>query len=68
MHFELINAPETFMRLINHVLRNFIGKFILGYFNYILIYNKILDQHVEHISTVMVVLLKECLCVNMKKI
>jgi hypothetical protein len=29
MSFELTNAPYTFMRLINHVLYNFIVKFIV---------------------------------------
>jgi hypothetical protein len=29
MSFELANAPYTFMRLINHVLYNFIVKFIV---------------------------------------
>ena len=55
------------MRLMNHVLRNFIGKFVVVYFDDILIYNKSLDEHVEHIKYVLAVLRKECLYANLEK-
>jgi hypothetical protein len=65
--FGLTNAPSTFMSLMDEVLRAFIDKFMVIYFDDILIYSKSYDAHLEHLSAIFNILRDAHLFGNLEK-
>ena len=62
-HFEytvlpmgLCNAPATFMRLMNDVLRKHLDQFVLAFLDDIFIYSRTREEHLDHLEQVLTIL------------
>ncbi|XP_026445458.1 uncharacterized protein LOC113346084 [Papaver somniferum] len=67
MPFGLSNAPSTFQSLMNDSFREYLRKFVLVFFDDILIYSKNMSDHLIHLSQVFEVLRSNQLFVKESK-
>ena len=55
------------MRIMNEVLKDFIGKFVIMYLDDILVFRKSKGEHLRHLTLVMKRLEQENQLINLKK-
>ncbi|GBG62088.1 hypothetical protein CBR_g28564 [Chara braunii] len=67
MPFGLTNAPTTFQSLMDKVLREQIGRFVVVDLDDILILSKPMKEHLKHLEEVLTILKKTQLHLNLEK-
>ncbi len=53
MPFGLCNVPATFQRLMNKILRPYIGKFVEVYLDDVIIHSRTKEEHIKHVKAVL---------------
>jgi hypothetical protein len=67
MAFGLTNAPPTFQALMNGVLQDYLRRFVLVFFDDILIYSSSWSEHLHHVRVVLTMLRQHRLAVKQSK-
>lgn len=67
MPFGLTGTPNTFLRLMNEVIRSFLGKFVVVYLEDILIHSKEVGEHLDHLRKLFKVLRQQQLYGKLEK-
>jgi hypothetical protein len=67
MLFGLTNAPTTFQAIMNEVLRPFLRKFVLVFFDDILIFSNNWAEHLRHIRIILTALREHQLFLKQSK-
>jgi len=64
---ELCNAPATFQRYMNYVLRDYIGKFCAVYIDDIAIFSNSVEEHKKHVRLILEALRKHGIVASQTK-
>jgi hypothetical protein len=56
MPFGLTNAPTTFESCMNHVFNKQLRKFLLVFFDDLLIYSKTWEEHIQHVEQILAIM------------
>ena len=67
MHFGLTNALTNFQSCMNHTFKAQLRKFLLVFFDDILIYSKTWEEHLRHLDEVLGILEEQSLYAKMSK-
>lgn len=67
MPFGLTNAPATFQALMNKMFAHLLRKYILVFFDDILVYSRTLPEHLSHLREVLQILRKNRLYAKLSK-
>lgn len=67
MPFGLFNAPLTFQALMNDIFKPYLRKFLLVFFDDILIYSQTWSENIHHIKLTLQVLKDNFLVIKLSK-
>ena len=67
MPFGLTNAPATFQATMNNLFQSFLRKFVLVFFDDVLIYSKTWKDHLTHLEQVLSILKENQFYAKMSK-
>ncbi len=67
MLFGLVNSPSVFQSFINDVFRDMLDHYVIVYIDDILIYSETLQEHIQHVRSVLQHLIKYQLYAKLEK-
>ncbi|GBG63262.1 hypothetical protein CBR_g37348 [Chara braunii] len=67
MPFGLCNAPDTFQHAMNRIFHDYLDKFVIVYLDDVLIFSKIVEEHVAHLDKVLSLLRQHKFKINGEK-